>query len=339
MTKIAVLVACYNVAPYVERCLESLRNQTLRDIQIICIDDASTDNTFALLQQQAGEDARITLLRLTENRGQAYARNQGLKEANAEYITMVDADDTLSLDALESAYSVFERYPRTDAVVFRLVYRYPDGTEKPYPFLNVRHTDGTDPSNGYFTGEEAFVESLDQTLHGLYVVRASIHKEIPYDDSCRLYSDDNTAHMHYLRSREVRYCTGIYYYLQREDSMTHGVSMHRFDFLDAGYSLKEQVLQVAPSQDALLRTEHFRWSAFLSTMRFYHEHAEEFPRKQRPEIEGRLRTCWNTLDRRQLKRTLPGRWIDKPSGGFRFFQRLQSIYVGAARVYHSGKKQ
>ncbi len=339
MKKIAILVACYNAAPYVVRCLESLRNQTLRDIQIICIDDASTDTTLALLQQQAREDERITVLHLSQNSGQAYARNQGLKVADAEFITMVDADDTLSLDALESAYNVFERYPKTDSVVFRLVYRYPDGKEVPYPFLTVRHPDGSDPSCGYFTGEEAFVESLDQALHGLYVVRASIHREIPYDETCRLYSDDNTAHMHYLRSREVRYCNGIYYYLQREDSMTHGVNIHRFDFLDAGYSLKEQVLQADPSPDALLRTEQFRWNAFLSTMRFYHEHADEFPRKQRPELLGRLRNCWDTLDRRQLKRTLSGRWIDKPNGGFRFFHRLQSIYVGAARVYHSGKKQ
>jgi glycosyltransferase involved in cell wall biosynthesis len=323
----------------VVRCLDSLRNQTLRDIQIICIDDASTDNTLALLRQQAEEDNRITVLHLTENRGQAYARNQGLKVVDAEFVTMVDIDDTLSLDALASAYDVFERYPKTDAVVFRLVYRYPDGREIPYPFLTVRHPDGSDPSCGYFTGEEAFVESLDQTLHGLYVVRSDIHREIPYDETCRLYSDDNTAHMHYLRSREVRYCNGIYYYLQREDSMTHGVNIHRFDFLDAGYSLKEQVLRSDPSPDALLRTEQFRWNAFLSTMRFYHEHADEFPRKQRPELLERLRDCWDTLDRRQLKRTLSGRWIDKPNGGFRFFHRLQSIYVGASRVYHAGKKQ
>ena len=71
-----LLVAVYNAEKYLSTCLDSLLNQTLADIQIICIDDASTDNSWNILQQYAERDARIELIRLHTNMGQSHARNQ-----------------------------------------------------------------------------------------------------------------------------------------------------------------------------------------------------------------------------------------------------------------------
>ena len=93
MTKVTVLVAVYNASAFLSDCLDSLLNQTLRDIQVICIDDCSTDRSLEILQDYAQRDNRIEVIRLNENHGQAYARNEGLKMAKGQYVCFLDADD------------------------------------------------------------------------------------------------------------------------------------------------------------------------------------------------------------------------------------------------------
>ena len=225
MSKVTVLVAVYNAEAWLARSLDSLLSQTLRDLQIVCIDDASTDGSLQLLQQYAARDERIEVMALSENHGQAYARNQGLQRAQGDYVCFLDADDWLSPDAIASAVDVFRQYGQTDSVLFQVDIMHPDGVEH-YQL----------PDFEVMTGHEAFLKSLDWQLHGVYMVRTSIHQRFPYDDSCRWFSDDNTSRIHYLHSREVRQCKGVYYYFQHPESTSHAVSVHRFDRLRAADS-------------------------------------------------------------------------------------------------------
>ena len=121
MTNITVLVAVYNAEDYLEQCLDSLLGQSLRDIQVVCIDDASTDRSPDILRRYAQADGRVCLLRMEENSGQAVARNRGLEMATGELTTMVDADDYLAPDALEQLWRAYRANPSADAAVFRLV--------------------------------------------------------------------------------------------------------------------------------------------------------------------------------------------------------------------------
>ena len=86
MSRVTVLVAAYNAEKYLETCLDSLAAQTLKDIQIVCIDDASTDSTLQILQRYAAKDSRIQILQRSENAGQAVARNMGIDVADGDYI-------------------------------------------------------------------------------------------------------------------------------------------------------------------------------------------------------------------------------------------------------------
>ena len=90
-----LLVAVYNAEAYLQECLDSLLRQSVSAIQIICIDDASTDASPQILADYAARDARIEVIRMAENKGQAYARNEGLRRARGEWILAVDADDLL----------------------------------------------------------------------------------------------------------------------------------------------------------------------------------------------------------------------------------------------------
>ena len=106
--KITVLVAVYNAEKYLRDCLDSLVGQTLKEIQVLCVDDASTDHSWSILQEYATLDKRIEIIHLDKNGGQANARNIALKLAKGLYTCFLDSDDWLSPDALEQAVLKFE---------------------------------------------------------------------------------------------------------------------------------------------------------------------------------------------------------------------------------------
>ncbi len=98
--KISIVVPVYNVAQYVPGCLDSLINQTYKNIEIICVNDGSKDNSLEVLNEYKQKDNRITVID-KENGGVSSARNEGIKIASGEYITFVDADDYIDLDVCE----------------------------------------------------------------------------------------------------------------------------------------------------------------------------------------------------------------------------------------------
>lgn len=105
MPKVSVIVPCYNMEKYVERCLDSLQKQLLEDIEIICVDDKSTDRTLEILKSRAAEDSRIHIIEQKENTGVSVARNTGIDAATGEFIAFVDADDYLDIDFYQKLYN------------------------------------------------------------------------------------------------------------------------------------------------------------------------------------------------------------------------------------------
>ena len=100
--KISIIVPVYNVAPYLRQCLDSLVGQTYRNIEIICIDDGSTDGSGEMLNQYAESDARISVFHI-ENAGVSSARNKALLYASGEYVMYVDGDDWIDVCTCEKA--------------------------------------------------------------------------------------------------------------------------------------------------------------------------------------------------------------------------------------------
>ena len=93
MPKVSVIIPVFNTEKYLRKCLDSVCNQTLSDIEIICIDDCSTDDSLNILKEYALKDNRIKLIEFKENKGAAVARNLGIDEAKGEYIGFIDSDD------------------------------------------------------------------------------------------------------------------------------------------------------------------------------------------------------------------------------------------------------
>ncbi|MBO5563927.1 MAG: glycosyltransferase family 2 protein [Bacteroidales bacterium] len=97
---LSVVIPCYNTAPYLETCLESVAGQTYRDIEVLCVDDASTDGTAALLRMWAEKDPRIRCIFFARNSGVSAARNAGLSAARGEFVYFLDSDDWIDPDYL-----------------------------------------------------------------------------------------------------------------------------------------------------------------------------------------------------------------------------------------------
>ncbi len=104
---ISIVVPFYNVCDSVQYCLDSLRFQTYKNIEILCIDDGSTDNTAKKIERYTQKDRRIKLIR-SENKGLSAARNIGVEHAKGKYITFVDGDDTVSPLYIGSLYKPFQ---------------------------------------------------------------------------------------------------------------------------------------------------------------------------------------------------------------------------------------
>ena len=106
---VSITLAAYNVEEFIRESLDCIINQTLKDIEIICIDDGSTDNTLSILNEYAKKDDRIKVVAKPKNEGLAVARNESLALAKGKYVTFVDGDDLMDLELFKKAYELAEK--------------------------------------------------------------------------------------------------------------------------------------------------------------------------------------------------------------------------------------
>lgn len=129
MCKVSVLIPAYNVENYIRECLDSVFGQTMSDLEVICVDDASTDGTLSILREYAKDRPNLYICCQRENMGQAVGRNLALSHASGEYVYMLDADDKIVPEMLEELYRLcsgerldvvgFETHPFTEDRNFR----------------------------------------------------------------------------------------------------------------------------------------------------------------------------------------------------------------------------
>ena len=125
--KVSIIVPVYNVEHYLEECLYSIVNQTFEDIEIILINDGSTDNSFRIIKDFAQKDSRIEIIS-QQNKGVSEARNSGIHVASGEYILFVDSDDVILTNTVETLYNKSIQTD-SDLLIGGVLYYYPDGSK------------------------------------------------------------------------------------------------------------------------------------------------------------------------------------------------------------------
>ena len=141
--KVSIIVPTYNVEPYLRECLDSICRQTLKDIEIICVNDGSTDGSLAIINEYAERDSRIVVLD-GPNGGYGKGMNRGLDRATGEYIGIVEPDDFIALTMYEDLYAIasehdldfvkadFYRFTREENGDMELKYNHLDKTDTWY---------------------------------------------------------------------------------------------------------------------------------------------------------------------------------------------------------------
>ena len=130
MVEISVVIPTFNVEKYIAECLDSVVNQTFEDIEIICIDDKSTDNTPEILKEYSLKDSRISLYELEEHKPIGFVRNYSLTLAKGKYFYFLDSDDYLELDAFEKLYNLAEE-KSLDILMFNIKH-FKDWTKREF---------------------------------------------------------------------------------------------------------------------------------------------------------------------------------------------------------------
>ncbi len=130
MPAVSVIIPVFNVEKYLRECLDSVCSQTLKDIEIICIDDGSTDSSLDIINEYAEKDERIRII-TQENKGPSSARNTGIDNAKGKYVYCMDSDDYIEKDAMEKLYNIGEANS-IDCIMFKLI-KFDDETREKYP--------------------------------------------------------------------------------------------------------------------------------------------------------------------------------------------------------------
>lgn len=321
--KFSILVAAYNANKYLQQCLDSLFDQTEKSVQVIVIDDCSTDDSVQMEQKYTKvRDNCILVLHTPANSGQAVARNIGLQYAIGELTMMVDADDWLAPDCLEQMWKTYQQAEDIDCVANKVVMTE-DGREWDYC-----HPSG-EVLPRIMTGHEACLYAINWRLHGYYAVRTSIHKQIPYDESSRIYSDDNTCRYHYLHSRRVALSDGVYYYRQHSASCTHTANYNKLMFLRANMSLRSALERYDVGKEGLRICESHCWNMYLGIYR----HMVSMKKNDdltEEQIENIDTTLWEAYDAMRLERL--GKWRMP----YAVFRAQQDLIMGIKRLLRMG---
>ena len=228
MTTISVIVPVYNVEKYLSKCLESIINQTYQNLEIICVDEGSTDSSPKILEEYAKKDTRIKII-TRQNGGLSAARNTGLKNATGEFISFVDSDDWIDLETYEKAIGHFS--DDVDSVCYAAAIVCDDGVDDCYEEERLWHS--VKYRGKILLKDESFYNLTYTVWNKLY--RKSIIDKYNIDFPEDLIHEDFAFYTKYMAFAPRTFCLNeyLYFYRKRQNSiMSENVSSKSSHFLD-----------------------------------------------------------------------------------------------------------
>lgn len=253
--KVSVIIPVYNVEKYIERCLESVIHQTLKEIEIIIINDGSKDNSSKKIEKFLGDD-RVIYVK-TENKGLSAARNRGLKIAKGEYIGFVDSDDYIDLDFYEKLY---KRIKETNAdIAAASIVRHHGTFEKWRVNYDLNKT--TTDKNEMFK----LVKYPNQSYVWNKIYKKEFLNSINFEFMEGVYYEDVLAQSKLLvECKKLATVTGTNYYYMVNDGASIVKSKQTKKKLSDSYNNKKHALEVIiknnikiPSREYFIKKSEF----------------------------------------------------------------------------------
>lgn len=203
MKSVSVIIPVYNVEKYLPKCLDSVVGQTYKNLEIICINDGSPDNSSAILESYAEKDGRIKIIH-QENTGLSGARNTGIESATGEYIVFLDSDDWMDAETIETAIKYSQN---TDTVMWGYVREFPDKSIEKKIFdgdrsFNEKETRNLHRRLAGLTGEELRspenTDALVTAWGKLYTAKFIKENGLQFVDTKIIGTEDLLFNMHYF---------------------------------------------------------------------------------------------------------------------------------------------
>lgn len=321
---VSVVVAVHNMREHIRQCIESVLSQSLQELELILVDDVSTDGTADILREYAEKDKRITIVWQSQNGGAQLARNAGIAVSCGKYITTLDHDDFLASDALACAVDTFRKHDGLQCICFREVRLLPDGT-----FLEHKEKN----SFGLICGEEAYRRSISwKGITGRMIVTRELQMQYPFDNSERVYGEDNTAQLQFLASPFVASCQGTYYHRLLDTSLSHKVSLNNIRGNIRFINMKRQLKSQGYSDEILRLNETAFWGSIVSSYYYYHRYRHRLSQEEQQEALYLIKYMREQIYTTMLApstRWRPGYW-KMPS--WRLFRLQEEVYFLLRRL-------
>lgn len=236
---ISIVVPVYNVKNYLDRCIESIINQTYKNLEIILVNDGSNDGSGEVCEKWKKKDERIIVLH-KKNGGLSSARNAGIEIAKGKYIAFIDSDDYVSHNMYQELHAILEKN-KSDIVICGREYVWDDGKT----YCRYRY----DRRIENYTSKEAIKEMNSFRKFDMAawdkLYKRSLFKNIRFPEG-KLSEDYYIMYKLFWKSKKITYYAHpLYYYYQRRNSITKNKKIN-FDFINAAYNQMIEVSKVAP---------------------------------------------------------------------------------------------
>ncbi len=271
--KISVIVPVYNVEKYLDRCMRSLLSQTFRDLEIILVDDGSTDNCPAMCNQYALQNTNIKVIHKM-NGGLGYARNSGLDVATGDFVAFVDSDDYVDVSMYEKLYNAAVA-TGADATYCQFLKENSKGEMREIQEIedDIITFSGENVGSFLLDMVASSPEDVRERVYQMCVWRAIYRRSLIEDHNIRfqtereILSEDIVFHADFLlKAKEVAFIPDhLYCYCYNQTSLTKKFDVKKFDRSRALYCVMTQKLRDIPN--SICRVDKFYFGYIRSLIR------------------------------------------------------------------------
>ena len=261
MVEISVIIPIYNQEKYLSDCLDNIINQSFRDIEIICINDGSTDNSLEILEDYALKEERIRII-TQENQGLAATRNRGIEIANGKYVYFIDSDDYLESTALEKLHDLSEKLD-PDFIMFKLN-NFDEGSGEPiiddyYTMPHLKERVGDNLFN--YDDVSDFALKLAVNVPGNFYNREFIN-DLRFPEG--LLFEDNVFFTNALfKATKIDFYDEFLYHRRvRENSLSRSLSLDTIEITDILLDLCEEYYHPHHKRELYYRIFHNIYKVF-----------------------------------------------------------------------------
>ena len=235
--KVSIIIAAYNIQDYIMRCMKSVINQTFENIEIIVVNDGSTDNTLRILEQLEKHDDRIRVI-TQKNKGLMEARKTGLRYSTGEYLLFIDGDDWLELDCIEKLYnSAIEQ--NVDILIYNFFRCYDNSRKLGLGFNYKDNNIILNPLKSLFIG------NISPSIWTKFIRKEFIeNNNVQFPEDISFAEDLATVSSLFIFKPKIGVLSeSLYNYYQREDSITKQVSPKILEVNKAILFIKDQLIK------------------------------------------------------------------------------------------------